>query len=158
MKRALESFASHVPLLVLMFMLGAGFFLTAGDFPSGVWCFFKRVFGFDCPGCGLTHAFLAMPRGNFAAAWRYNPGAFPLYALFFAAFINRGNELFGYLLTKNRMIEFFLRSIACPSRYLFTLSQIAAATLFIQWVPKVVSYFQDHSVAGVFARLMGSGR
>lgn len=36
-------------------------------------CPFRRLTGLPCPGCGGTHAFVAMAHGDFAAAWAYNP-------------------------------------------------------------------------------------
>ena len=44
-------------------------------------CPFKAVTGLPCPGCGMTHAFLALGRLDFAGAWAANPLAFPLAAL-----------------------------------------------------------------------------
>lgn len=48
-------------------------------------CPFKALTGLDCPGCGSQRAFQALLKGDFAAAWGYNPAAllaFPL-AVFF---------------------------------------------------------------------------
>ncbi len=36
-------------------------------------CTFRALFGIPCVTCGATHAALAFFRGNFAAAWRFNP-------------------------------------------------------------------------------------
>ena len=38
-------------------------------------CYYKRMFGSNCPGCGLTRAFIALAHGNLAAAWHYNPAS-----------------------------------------------------------------------------------
>ena len=46
-------------------------------------CYMRRYAGLDCPGCGLTRAFISIGHGRFAEAWRYNPAAmliFPLIA------------------------------------------------------------------------------
>lgn len=45
---------------------------------SGIGCPFYRIFGIPCPGCGMTRAFLACLRLDFAAAWRYHPMVFSL--------------------------------------------------------------------------------
>ena len=39
-------------------------------------CFTRRFLHFSCPGCGLTRAFGALAREDFAAAWRFHPLAF----------------------------------------------------------------------------------
>ncbi len=36
-------------------------------------CMFRTLTGFQCPGCGLTRSFVAMPRGEFRTALRLNP-------------------------------------------------------------------------------------
>lgn len=35
-------------------------------------CGFKNVTGLPCPGCGLTHSFCALARGNVGEAFEYN--------------------------------------------------------------------------------------
>ena len=35
-------------------------------------CIFKRLTGYKCPGCGMTHAFLCLGRFQFSEALRYN--------------------------------------------------------------------------------------
>ena len=39
----------------------------------GYGCLFKNLFGFECPSCGLSRAWLAVLNGNFAAAFSYHP-------------------------------------------------------------------------------------
>jgi hypothetical protein len=46
-------------------------------------CTSRRVFGVDCPGCGLTRAFISISQGQFARAWHFNPASFAVY--FFVA-------------------------------------------------------------------------
>jgi hypothetical protein len=36
-------------------------------------CIFKTFFGFHCPGCGLTSAFIELIQLNPARAWEHNP-------------------------------------------------------------------------------------
>jgi hypothetical protein len=44
-------------------------------------CWFHEWTGRPCPGCGLTRAFLALGRGDWAAAWRWNPFVWPVLGL-----------------------------------------------------------------------------
>lgn len=47
-------------------------------------CLFNKVTGYECPGCGVTRASLALLNGNFYQAFRYNMLIFivtPLYVL-----------------------------------------------------------------------------
>ena len=44
-------------------------------------CFWRRMTGLDCPGCGLTRCFIALAHGDVAAAWRYNPAGILLFGL-----------------------------------------------------------------------------
>ncbi len=49
--------------------------------PKAALCPFKAVTGLPCPGCGMTRAFLALGRLDFAGAYAWNPLVFPLAAL-----------------------------------------------------------------------------
>ncbi len=49
--------------------------------PAAPLCPFKALTGLPCPGCGMTHAFLALGRLDFSGAWGANPLVFPLTAL-----------------------------------------------------------------------------
>jgi hypothetical protein len=43
-------------------------------------CYWRTVFGVDCPGCGLTRCFVSLAHADPAAAWRYNPVGILLFA------------------------------------------------------------------------------
>jgi hypothetical protein len=58
----------------------AGYSLAAA-LPGLPLCPFKAVTGLPCPGCGITHAFLALGRLDLAGAWAANPLVFPLSVL-----------------------------------------------------------------------------
>lgn len=42
-------------------------------------CTSRRVFGIDCPGCGMTRAFISISKGQFTQAWQFNPASFAVY-------------------------------------------------------------------------------
>lgn len=51
----------------------------AGRLPA--LCMWKQALGINCPGCGLTRAFVALAHGQWTAAWQFN-GASPfIFAL-----------------------------------------------------------------------------
>jgi len=58
----------------------AGYNLAAA-LPSAPLCPFNAATGLPCPGCGITHAFLAMGRLDLPGAYAANPLVFPLAAL-----------------------------------------------------------------------------
>ncbi|MBI3600982.1 MAG: DUF2752 domain-containing protein [Nitrospinae bacterium] len=46
---------------------------------SPVFCPVKTVFGIQCPGCGMTRAFLSLIRGEIGNAFHFNPFSFFLF-------------------------------------------------------------------------------
>ena len=44
-------------------------------------CLFRNTLGIDCPGCGLTRAFISLSHGEFSRAFRFNPASIPLFLL-----------------------------------------------------------------------------
>ena len=57
--------------LIFLFAICA---ITPDDIPAGKYfgCYFRKVTGLDCPGCGLTRGFIAFCRADFAEAFRVN--------------------------------------------------------------------------------------
>lgn len=56
-------------------------------------CFFHKVTGWDCPGCGGLRAVHQLTHGHFAAAWKLNPLAVILLPLLaYEAAIRLGRE------------------------------------------------------------------
>jgi hypothetical protein len=64
--------------LWVLFGAAIAYFMTGG-------CLFRTVTGIPCPGCGMTHAFLAAFRLDFADAFRWHP-LFPLVMLLIAGY------------------------------------------------------------------------
>jgi len=44
-------------------------------------CVFKRIFGFDCPGCGAQRSLVALLMGNIKQSLHYYPPLLPILAL-----------------------------------------------------------------------------
>ena len=42
-------------------------------------CSSRRLLGVDCPGCGLTRAFICISHGQLGEAWRFNHASFVIY-------------------------------------------------------------------------------
>jgi hypothetical protein len=43
-------------------------------------CSTRVLTGIDCPGCGLTRAFISISHGKFHQAWKFNPASFAVYS------------------------------------------------------------------------------
>lgn len=43
---------------------------------KGIPCLFRYIFHLQCPGCGITHMFLALLQGNLKEAYQSNPVVF----------------------------------------------------------------------------------
>jgi len=44
-------------------------------------CFYKTVFGVECPGCGIQRALIALLRGDFAESFKLYPALIPTVAM-----------------------------------------------------------------------------
>lgn len=56
-------------------------------------CSWRRYFGVDCPGCGLTRSFICLAHGDVARAWGYNPAGLMLFTGMLFQFPYRGMQL-----------------------------------------------------------------
>jgi hypothetical protein len=61
-------------------------------------CIFNYATGMQCPGCGLTRASMAILRGDFAAAFNFNPLIFAA-PLFLAAYFLAKRSKYSKVLT-----------------------------------------------------------
>jgi hypothetical protein len=41
-------------------------------------CFYKQVFGMDCPGCGMQRSFIQLLKGEFVASFKMYPALLPV--------------------------------------------------------------------------------
>jgi len=58
-------------------------------------CMFKALTSLPCPGCGLTHSFCALAKGNITAAFEYNALGPPLFLLAIGFWIRSAAVLAG---------------------------------------------------------------
>ncbi|MCP5464398.1 MAG: DUF2752 domain-containing protein [Deltaproteobacteria bacterium] len=75
-------------------VLLAGLFLDIGDLPGRTICTIKRLYLLDCPGCGLTRAFLLIPQGDFLKALQLNAASLSLYLIGVLVWLKAGFSLF----------------------------------------------------------------
>ena len=57
-------------------------YLPGSSWPMPDSCLTKRYIGMDCPGCGMTRAFIQIGHGRFAQAAQLNAASFIVYAFF----------------------------------------------------------------------------
>ena len=71
-------------------------------------CPFKKLTGYDCPGCGFQRSLIALLQGNFQKSLHYYPATIPLIVL--AVFAILGKRLpvskTGYAYLKNSLCIF----------------------------------------------------
>jgi len=73
--------AAALAVAVLGGLLHLAGYQLASALPGVPLCPFNALTGLPCPGCGMTRAFLALGRLDFAGAYASNPLSFPLAAL-----------------------------------------------------------------------------
>jgi hypothetical protein len=110
-----EGFESAVPQpskrLALFVIAGlSAVFLVSVLFkpPTGEYftvCGFKNFTGLPCPGCGLTHSFCALGKGDVTDAFTFNLLGPPLFLVFVLVWIRSACVL----LSENRVIQLFDR-------------------------------------------------
>ena len=54
-------------------------YLPGSSLPLPESCTARIFFGFDCPACGMTRAFISISHGQFGNAWTFNPASFAAY-------------------------------------------------------------------------------
>ena len=99
-------------------------YLPGMSIPLPDLCTSKRVFGVDCPGCGLTRGFISISHGQFQQAWHFNPASFVVYVL---------------VVGQVPWQLFQLWRIWCGrhpvnSYWIYLVPALAAASLLVQWV------------------------
>lgn len=67
--KRIRSVISELAFIVGILVLNSIVYVLTG---YGIPCVFRLVTGFKCPGCGLTHAYLELFKGNIHGAMEYN--------------------------------------------------------------------------------------
>ena len=81
-------------------------------------CFSKRIFGFDCPGCGIQRAVALILQGEFMAAFKMYPAIYTLILLF------------GFLIVDN------FYSIKFSNKIIITLTTITVLLILTNYILK----------------------
>lgn len=78
-------------LLISLFAIGMSLVLTISsdgrvylplvEVPLPESCLSRRFLGVDCPGCGMSRAFISITAGDWDAAGRFNSASFVMYLL-----------------------------------------------------------------------------
>lgn len=91
-------------------------------------CQFKNLTGIDCPGCGMTRAFIRIAHGQIVSAWWLNPASYVLFAFIAAQIPYRAVQLWRMSRGQNQL-------------YWPTVNRVAVTTLMItlisQWLVKL---------------------
>lgn len=103
-----EAFRPSKGLALFVLILLSGVFTVSVLFapPGGDYftvCGFKNLTGLPCPGCGLTHSFCAIGKGDLAGGIGYNLLGLPLFLLFVFIWIRSAMAL----LNGNRFVFAF---------------------------------------------------
>jgi hypothetical protein len=93
-------------------------------FPLPESCTAKIFLGINCPGCGLTRAFISISSGEFGRAWHFNPASFAVYAFVIVQIPWNAYQAF----------RIFVGQAPIRSNWLFAAPIVAATCLIMQWL------------------------
>ncbi|MCU0873777.1 MAG: DUF2752 domain-containing protein [Pirellulaceae bacterium] len=88
-------------------------------------CWFKRLTGLGCPGCGLTRSIICLVHGNFLRAWDFNPGGYFFFLLIAAQLPYRIVQIW-------RIHRGF--APWCLTNATLGAASLAALALLVQWI------------------------
>jgi hypothetical protein len=101
-------------------------------------CWFKKVTGLPCPGCGGTRAFVFALHGDFYHSLQLNPAALVLLAGLIAIGVVQlilAADRFGYC----QSIAVTVRKLAEP-KYLAMSAYLFVAVALGQWLVKIIAH------------------
>ena len=117
---------------ILMRTTGEHFvFLPGSVFPMPPSCLSRQLFGIECPGCGLTRAFISISDGNLARAWHFNPASLVVYPFVLGQIPWR---LF-------QMSRIYRNRPPIFSPWLFVPLFVASGLLIAQWLLKLTGIY-----------------
>jgi hypothetical protein len=90
-------------------------------------CISRRVFGRDCPGCGLTRSFISMSHGKLGDAFEFNNSG-PIIYLFVLIQIPWHLYQISRILRRKHPVE---------SMWLYTGIFLVSGAMFLQWILKL---------------------
>ena len=118
-----------VVMSIAMTVKGTRFvYLPGAIFPMPDSCTSKMLFGIECPGCGMTRAFISISHGEFLRAWNFNPASFLAY-LFVAGQLP-------WRLIQMRLLWNQRPSI--ESNWAYVLPILMATSMVIQWICRIL--------------------
>ena len=125
--------ACSVLLMSLLMSSDGGTQVFLPGFKSAIpaMCSTRVLFGIDCPGCGLTRAFIAISHGQFLQAWEFNHASFFVYA-FVAA------QLPWHLVQLWRLAR---HRLPIKSNVVYLAPIGLVVVLFVNWLIKLPSMF-----------------
>ncbi len=88
-------------------------------------CWFKRLTGLGCPGCGLTRSVICLVHGNFLRAWDFNPGGYIFFLLMAAQLPYRIAQIW-------RIRRGF--TPWCLTNATLAVACLASLVLLVQWI------------------------
>ncbi len=92
-------------------------------------CQFRNVTGLNCPGCGLTRAFVSIAHGRFIEAWNYNAASLLVFAFVTSQIPYRALQIW--------RIRSGRGEIQMP-RTTNTILIVVAGAVFAQWIVRLV--------------------
>jgi hypothetical protein len=93
-------------------------------------CTSRVLYGIECPGCGMTRAFVAISHGRFSRAWELNRASFVIYAFVLAQ-------------VPWHLIQIFRRSTGRQTMHWTTIYWIplgVSVVLVLNWVLKMIGW------------------
>ncbi|MBF0106116.1 MAG: DUF2752 domain-containing protein [Deltaproteobacteria bacterium] len=118
--------------------------MTVDQLPHHSLCVYKSIFKMDCLGCGLTRAFLLIPRGEILQAVRLNAGA-PILYILFIFYLVRSIKLKFNLISKNH--EY-------PKGFYAFVAGLCMVLMTGHWFYKMYVYFSTHPLSEYLAGLI----